>query len=64
MLRDDAHWLHTMEEAERTRLARAMRDLLVVFLVNGETNNPIDLWERFKDSLSQDFHHLEQRTIV
>ena len=61
LLHDDAQWLQTMEDAERTQLPNAMRDLFVVLLTSSELNNPKDIWERFKNSMSQDYLHHEQR---
>ena len=63
LLQDDSHWLHTMEDAERTRLPKGIRDVFVVLLINSEINNLSHIWERFKDIMSQDFRHLEQKAM-
>lgn len=38
-LHDGAQWLQTMEDAERTQLPKAMRDLFVVLIASSEVNN-------------------------
>ena len=52
-----------MEDAERTRLPSAMRDLFVVLLTNTDVNNPRQLWDRVKNSMSEDYLQRERRTI-
>ncbi|XP_078251661.1 uncharacterized protein LOC144591268 isoform X1 [Rhinoraja longicauda] len=55
LLQDDDHWRQTMEDAEKTKLPGAIRDLFVVLLMNDEVNNPRQLWDRFKNSMSENF---------
>ncbi|XP_076055107.1 uncharacterized protein LOC143033489 [Oratosquilla oratoria] len=61
LLFDGNHWLQTMEDAERTRLPRAMRDLFTIILLNTEVSNSSELWERFSNSMSMNYRNAMQK---
>ena len=60
LLQDDAQWYKTLEDAEKTRLPKAMRDLFVCLLLHTDVDDVANLWMRFKDSMSEDFLHQER----
>ncbi|XP_059168222.1 uncharacterized protein LOC131950184 [Physella acuta] len=62
LLQTDDHWRQTLLDAENTRLPRAMRDLFVVLLTHEEIVNPKELWEQFKNSMSQDYLKADMST--
>ena len=61
LLLGDNHWQMTMEDAEKTRMPRAMRDLFVVILTSEVITAPLELWDRFKNAMSEDFLHTDRR---
>ncbi|XP_008482471.2 uncharacterized protein LOC103519163 [Diaphorina citri] len=54
LLEDDAHWDRTLEEASISDSAHKMRQLFAVMLVFCQLANPLTLWEKYRDSLSED----------
>ncbi|XP_055521948.1 uncharacterized protein LOC129716088 [Leucoraja erinacea] len=61
LLEADDHWQQTMEDAEMTRFPRAIRDLFVVLLTNTDIIDPLQLWDRFKNCMSEDYLESERR---
>ena len=61
LLQDDDHWLKTMEDAEKTRLPKSIRDLFVCLLVNTDISDVLQLWTRFRDAMSEDYLNTEKR---
>lgn len=57
LLEDDKHWNNTLIEAEITRHPRQMRELFAIILSTCAPADPLSLWERFKESLSEDILH-------
>lgn len=60
LLLHDNHWIQTMEDADKTRMPRAIRDLFIVILLNTECSNPLELWERFSNSMAMDYYNAMQ----
>ena len=54
LLENDRHWEETLEEAEACRVPKQMRSLFAVMLMSCEISNPMGLWEKFKEGLSED----------
>ncbi|XP_054285654.1 uncharacterized protein LOC129002107 [Macrosteles quadrilineatus] len=55
LLEDDACWEGTLAEAAVSDSPTKLRDLFSVLLVFCNVSNPLELWIRFRDSLSEDF---------
>jgi ATP-dependent DNA helicase PIF1 len=62
LIRDDKEWLSAMEEAEMIMTAKQMRTLFARILVHCDPVDPIGLWERFKESLSEDYLNFDAAT--
>lgn len=54
LLENDQHWENTLNEAELTRHPRQIRELFAIIVSICAPANPLRLWERFKESLSED----------
>ncbi|CAM1299818.1 Uncharacterised protein r2_g976 [Pycnogonum litorale] len=61
LLEDDRHWDLALQEASLSRMPRQMRDLFSVMLQSCHISNPIELWETYKENLSEDFLYQAQR---
>ena len=57
LLEDDSQWDKTLEEAAVSQSARSLRALFAVMLHSCSMSNPLALWEKYKDELSEDFLH-------
>ena len=57
LIYDDQEWNDCLEEASRFKSASAMRTLFALILIHGTPTYPMQLWEKFKDDLSDDFVH-------
>lgn len=55
LIRDDQEWHNCMEEASMYKFPRQLRLLFVTILTQCSPAKPEELWEKFKDSLSEDF---------
>ena len=60
LLQDDDQWYKTLEDAEKTRLPKQMRDLFVCLLINTVVDDVERLWMRFRNSMSEDFLYQEK----
>ncbi|GFW53891.1 ATP-dependent DNA helicase [Trichonephila clavipes] len=54
LLEDDAHWNSTLEEASISEFPNKIRELFAIILVFCQVGDPIKLWEKHQDSLSED----------
>lgn len=54
LLEDDQHWDRTLTEASATSPASQIRTLFAIILTCCAPSNPQDLWEKFKESMSDD----------
>ena len=57
LLADDKQWEKTLEEASIFHSAPRLRSLFSIILCHCRVSDPFALWNRFKDELSEDFHH-------
>ena len=57
LLQNDDHWVQTLDEAASVMMPKQMRDLFAVMLSSCELSSPLQLWEKFKTHLSEDFLH-------
>ena len=58
---DDTEWVRTLSEACTLASPRQIRELFVTILGCCEPSNPIDLWETFKEEMSEDFIHFHNQ---
>lgn len=54
LLEDDNHWDLTMEEAVLCRSAAKLRELFAILVSTCGLSNPLQLWNKYKDALSDD----------
>ncbi|RCN43056.1 hypothetical protein ANCCAN_10937 [Ancylostoma caninum] len=57
LMRDDQHVTLTMQEATHFQMPAELRSLLAALLCFNEVSDPVQLWERFKGSLSEDYRN-------
>lgn len=63
LLEDDAHWDYTLQDATLTSTPYQIRALFAIILTTCFLSNPSDLWEKYKNAVSEDILHL-YRTIT
>ncbi|XP_024884832.1 uncharacterized protein LOC112462965 [Temnothorax curvispinosus] len=63
LLEDDKHWDNTLEEAALCDSSFKLRELFTVMLVFCQFNEPMSLWEKYKDSLSEDITRQVEREL-
>ncbi|GFS87926.1 ATP-dependent DNA helicase [Nephila pilipes] len=61
LLEDDTHWDSTLEEASIFNSAFKIRDLFAIMIVVFEVGDPIKLWEKYRESLSEDIRRRIER---
>ncbi|KAI8793829.1 ATP-dependent DNA helicase pif1 [Biomphalaria glabrata] len=54
MLDNDEHWEAALAEAAQTGTAQRVRHLFALLLTTCGLPNPLDLWEKYKNALSDD----------
>ncbi|GFX95421.1 ATP-dependent DNA helicase [Trichonephila clavipes] len=54
LLEDDAHWNSTLEEASISESLNKIREFFAIILVFCQIGDPMKLWEKHRDSLSED----------
>ncbi|XP_075125698.1 uncharacterized protein LOC142198565 [Leptodactylus fuscus] len=62
LLENDNHWDKTMEEAVLCRSASKLRELFAILLCACGLSNPLELWNKYKEALSEDIRHRLQCT--
>lgn len=55
LLADDKQWISTMEEAVVFRMPLQLRFLFATLCSHCQLKSPAELWERFKDDMSEDY---------
>jgi hypothetical protein len=55
LIRDDEEWKKALEEANSFEMPWKLRELFALILVHCNPAKPDELWEKFKDALSEDF---------
>ncbi|GFX67502.1 ATP-dependent DNA helicase [Trichonephila clavipes] len=59
LLENDAHWDTALADASNTARPQQIRTLFAIILTTCFPSNPEDLWEKYKDYMSEDIlHHL------
>ena len=61
LVQDDKEWEIAMEEASSIAMPRQIRSLFVIILTHGLPQNSNNLWEKYRDCMSEDFKH--ERTV-
>lgn len=61
LLEGDQHWDDTLEEACVSDSPKRLRHLFAVMLVFCGLSDPLELWQKYKSYLSEDFKRLLQR---
>lgn len=56
-MRDDQHIILTMQEATHLQMPAELRSLFAAMLCFNEVNDSVQLWERFKRNLSEDYRN-------
>ena len=54
LLEDDRHWDETLEEVQACRVPKQIRSLFAVMLLSCEISNPLGLWEKYREGMSED----------
>ncbi|XP_067129653.1 uncharacterized protein [Centruroides vittatus] len=57
LLENDAHWDTTLTDASNTAQPQQIRTLFAIILTTCFPSNPKDLWEKYKDCMSEDILH-------
>ena len=57
LLEDDAHWSTAMQEAALYATASALRTLFAVILTTCQPSHSAELWETYKESMTEDIRH-------
>ncbi|GBN42040.1 hypothetical protein AVEN_126137-1 [Araneus ventricosus] len=55
LLENDEHWTKTMSEAMLTSSPDQIRNLFAIILTTCNPSNPRFLWDKFRESMSEDF---------
>ncbi|XP_031779863.1 uncharacterized protein LOC107982020 [Nasonia vitripennis] len=62
-IEDDEEWMRAMEEATVWMMPTQLRRLFVRILIHCQPVHPEELWEKFKDAMSEDFSRTNEITI-
>ena len=62
LLQDDTEWLRTMEEASAVQMPGQIRSLFATICTFCDPSDPVELWNRFKPDMIEDFVHHRQLT--
>ena len=57
LLEDDSHWDNTLADAAATNMPVQLRQLFAIMLHTCDLSQPMQVWEKHKDSLCEDFRH-------
>lgn len=60
MLEHDNQWDDTLREAVICQSAKRLRDLFSIMLKNCNVGNPLELWNKYRDDLAEDYRHHAQ----
>ncbi|XP_059149801.1 uncharacterized protein LOC131936752 [Physella acuta] len=63
LLENDKHWDTALEEASATKSPKKLRHLFCLLLTSCSMSNPLNLWEKYKTSMSEDFQIRRQTTF-
>ncbi|CAG9762788.1 unnamed protein product [Ceutorhynchus assimilis] len=62
LLEDDAHWDRSLEEVAICRSPRMIRELFAILIVFCQLSDPNILWEKHRDSLSEDIKRHSEKS--
>lgn len=62
LLENDRHWFDTMTEACVSMSPAKLRDLFSILITNCGLSRPVDLWNDFKNFMSEDILHRMRKT--
>ena len=57
LVQDDKEYDLVLDEASGVAMSSQIRSLFVIILTHGLPQNPKVLWEKYRDSMSDDFRH-------
>ena len=60
---DDSQWIDCLNKAKEIALARTIRKLFYNILTSCEPASPADIYEQFKDDMSDDFLRIRSRAL-
>ena len=60
LLENDQQWEATLAEASISRTPKSLRSLFAIILKVCEVNNPVELWNKFRNDLAEDFKYQAQ----
>lgn len=63
LLEDDNHWDYTLNEAALSDSPFKLRELFTVMLVFCQLSDPLSLWEKHKNNLSEDIRRRVEREL-
>lgn len=65
LIENDQEWYHAMEESSHSMMPKELRNLFARILIHCNVLNPKDLWDKFKNFLSEDYQilNIEERYI-
>lgn len=63
LLEDDQHLRLALAEAAATKPAKLLRSLFAIILTACVPSNPAELWQEFKDHLTEDYLHHHRSTV-
>lgn len=61
LLADDKHWDGALEEAAASRMPSHIRNLFAIIISNCYPSDPVALWEKFKDAMTEDILNTHRR---
>lgn len=63
MLEDDKHWDNTLEEAALCNSPYKLLELFTVMLMFCQLSDPLTLWEKYKETLSEDIRRQMEKHL-
>ena len=60
LLENDQQWEAKLAESSISRTPKTLRGLSAIILKVCEVNNPVEIWNKFKNDLAEDFKHPAQ----
>lgn len=63
LIEDDEEWVRAMEEAVVWMMPRRLRQLFVRILIHCQPVHPEELWDKFKDAMSEDFSRTNEALL-
>lgn len=64
LLENDTHWDMTLADAIMCATANQIRSMFAIIISTCNPSNPKDLWDKYKDDMSEDFFHRIRAAVV